>query len=77
MADASTSSDSCSWRHLSLLEIVSRLVLPFLLAVLMSGLLELLQAFCTTYRNGDWLDFVANTIGAFLGSFIGALLMCL
>ena len=36
--------------------------------VLFSGLVELLQAYCTTYRGGDWLDFAANTAGALLAS---------
>ena len=39
--------------------------------VLMSGAIELLQEYCTTYRGGDWLDFVANTTGAFIASMIG------
>ena len=30
----------------------------------MGGLLELLQSYCTTTRNGDWLDFLADGIGA-------------
>lgn len=36
--------------------------------VLFSGAVELLQAYCTTYRGGDWLDFAANTAGALLAS---------
>ena len=36
--------------------------------VLFSGVVELLQAYCTTYRGGDWVDFVANTAGALLAS---------
>ena len=28
----------------------------FVCPVLFSGAVELLQAFCTTYRGGDWLD---------------------
>lgn len=35
--------------------------------VLMSGLIELLQAYCTGgRRSGDWLDFAANAFGATL-----------
>lgn len=42
---------------------------------LMSGLLELLQEYCTFgHRNGDWLDFAANTIGVTLGALIGLLM---
>ncbi len=29
----------------------------------MSGLIELLQEYCTSYRGGDWFDFLANTAG--------------
>ena len=39
--------------------------------VLMSGAIELLQEYCTTYRGGDWMDFAANTTGAVLASLIG------
>lgn len=38
--------------------------------VLFSGVVELLQEYCTTYRGGDWLDFAANTAGAVLASLI-------
>lgn len=36
--------------------------------ILMSGILELMQAYCTTCRSGDWLDFLANSIGVALVS---------
>ena len=36
--------------------------------ILFSGVVELLQAYCTTYRGGDWLDFAANSLGALLAS---------
>ncbi|MCD8292966.1 MAG: hypothetical protein LUC23_04300 [Prevotellaceae bacterium] len=39
--------------------------------VLFSGLVEILQARCTTYRGGDWWDFVASSAGAVLASLIG------
>ncbi len=35
------------------------------LAVALGGLMELMQAYCTTTRSGDWLDFYANTFGVF------------
>lgn len=31
--------------------------------VVMSGAIELLQSYCTSYRSGDWLDFLANSCG--------------
>ena len=40
----------------------------FACPVLFSGMVELLQEYCTTYRGGDWLDFAANTTGAVLAS---------
>lgn len=51
----------------------------FLLALLaplvMSGLIEILQEYCTGgRRSGDWLDFAANAIGVTLGNVIGILL---
>lgn len=47
----------------------------WLMPVLMSGLLELLQAYCTAgHRNGDWLDFGANTLGVTLGTAVGLLM---
>jgi len=47
----------------------------WLAPVLMGGLLELLQAYATTTRNGDWLDFAANTLGVTLGAVSGLILM--
>jgi len=47
----------------------------WLAPVLMSGLIELLQAYCTGgRRSGDWLDFAANTTGATLAVVIGILM---
>lgn len=43
----------------------------FVCPVLFSGVVELLQEHCTTYRGGDWLDFAANTTGAVLASMVG------
>ena len=39
--------------------------------ILFSGLVELIQAYCTTYRGGDWWDFAANSLGVLLASAIG------
>lgn len=42
-------------------------LLAWLAPALMSGLLELLQEYCTGgRRGGEWLDFAANTTGATL-----------
>lgn len=49
-----------------------RLILYAVLApILMSGVIELVQAYCTTNRSGDWLDFATNTVGVILGSLVG------
>jgi VanZ family protein len=39
--------------------------------IAMSGLIELLQAYATTNRSGDWLDFAANSLGALLAIPLG------
>lgn len=38
----------------------------FFVPVILGGLIELGQHFLVTYRNGDWLDFLANTAGCLL-----------
>lgn len=43
---------------------VGALVCP----VVFSGVVELLQEYCTTYRGGDWKDFAANALGAMTAS---------
>ncbi len=35
------------------------------------GLMELAQANLTTYRSGDWMDFIANCIGVTLAAAVG------
>lgn len=39
----------------------------FLYATLLGGLMELVQAFLTTCRSGDLIDFEADAIGAAIG----------
>ena len=38
--------------------------------VLFSGMIELCQEYFTSYRGGDWMDFLANSLGALLASLI-------
>lgn len=45
------------------------------LPLAISGTLELLQAYCTTTRNGDWLDMAANSIGVVVGTAISYFLI--
>ena len=52
------------------------LLLAFLAPVAMGGMVELAQAYCTAgHRSGDWLDFLANSLGVVLGTLIGLILM--
>ena len=49
-------------------------VWAWLAPVLMGGVIELLQAYCTGgRRSGDWLDFAANATGVTLAAVIGIL----
>ncbi|WP_321334457.1 VanZ family protein [uncultured Bacteroides sp.] len=43
--------------------------------ILFSGCVELLQAYCTTYRGGEWLDLAANASGASLASLVAYFLV--
>jgi VanZ family protein len=44
---------------------------------LLGGLMELLQAYCTTTRSGEWLDFWADSLGVLLGNAVGSLMKSL
>ena len=39
--------------------------------IMMSGIIELMQAHCTENRSGEWLDFYANSLGAVIAALIG------
>lgn len=39
--------------------------------ILMSGAIELMQAYCTENRGGEWLDFAANSLGTVLAALVG------
>ena len=41
---------------------------------LLGGLMELMQAYCTTTRSGEWLDFCADTVGVLMGTAVGLLM---
>ena len=40
----------------------------------LGGIVELLQAYCTTTRSGEWLDFWADTTGVLTGTLVGWLM---
>ena len=42
--------------------------------IIRGGLVELAQAYLTTYRSGDWFDALCNSLGVLLGCLIGILL---
>lgn len=42
----------------------------FIIPTLWGGLMELAQNYLTTCRSGEWLDFYADTFGAFLATII-------
>lgn len=45
-------------------------ILMLILPSLLGGLMELVQAYLTTCRSGDWLDAVADAIGAIIGTIL-------
>lgn len=48
----------------------------WLAPILMSGLIELIQEYCTGgHRRGDWLDLAANATGVTLAAFIGLIIL--
>ena len=46
-----------------------------ILPITMSGIIELLQSYCTEYRGGDWVDFAANSLGVILAAMVGYYLL--
>ena len=53
------------------------LLLSVMGMTLLGGLMELLQAYCTTTRSGEWLDFWADSLGVLLGNAVGLLMKSL
>lgn len=48
----------------------------WLLPVVMGGVIEILQAYCTGgRRSGEWLDFAADALGSTIALLIGILLV--
>ena len=65
------------WEYLRQHHTVSRkrlAIVVVLLPAILGGLLELAQKYLTTCRSGEWLDFVANCIGALTAAAIVAVL---
>ena len=55
--------DTICWKRFTPISVV--------FPIMMSGIIELLQAYCTTNRSGEWLDFVANSFGVVLAFIAG------
>lgn len=55
-------------RQLNMLHLTAGAILS---PILMSGIIEILQATCTETRSGDRLDFIANCIGVTIASILG------
>ena len=51
----------------------SLLVWALLFPVALGGIVELLQAYATTYRSGEWLDWAADAVGSLVASLIALL----
>ena len=64
-------------RHHKVIEWQKVLLLAVLGMILLGGLMELLQAYCTTTRSGEWLDFWADSLGVLLGNAVGLLMKSL
>ena len=62
-------------KHLTL-DAEKLLFYAWLLPILMSGVIELLQEYCTTYRGGEWLDMAANSTCVTLAVVDGLLFNC-
>ena len=45
-------------------------ILMLLYAIALGGAMELVQAYLTTCRSGDWIDFEADAVGALIGKLI-------
>ena len=52
------------------------LIWAFIAPIVMSGILELLQEYCTETRQAEWTDLLANSIGVTLAAIIGLSLLC-
>ena len=65
------------WEHLRAHAVPDyRRLLLFAVAgmVALGGLMELMQAYCTTTRSGEWLDFLADSLGVLAGTLVGLVL---
>lgn len=52
------------------------LLLAWLAPAVMGGVIELVQAYCTATRSGEWLDLIADVLGCTLAIGVGLLMKC-
>ncbi len=65
------------WEYLRAHHTLNRqqlLLWAVLAMIALGGLMELMQAYCTTTRSGEWLDFWADSLGVGIGTVIGLLM---
>lgn len=65
-------------RQLRVQELSTSVLIWFSLVypILLGGLMELLQAYCTNHtRSGDWVDWLADTVGSLIGYVFCSLLV--
>ena len=53
------------------IHIVKVCVWGIIVPIIMSGIIELMQANLTANRSGEWLDFYANSLGVVIAAIIG------
>ena len=49
-----------------------RLALVLLFPILYGGIIEIVQEYCLVLRSGDWIDWVADIVGAATGCLLAA-----
>lgn len=50
------------------IKIRKAIIFTLLLPIFLSGLIELGQEYLTSYRGGEWLDLLSNTIGSIVSA---------
>lgn len=54
---------------------LSVIFISIIYPIVLGGLLELVQAYLTTYRSGDIIDFYADAVGGIIGFVVGILIL--
>ena len=58
------------WRAHKKADTLRAITAACIFPIIMGGLVELAQAYLTTYRTGDWMDFLANSLGVCFASIV-------